>query len=315
MPHWTITDMGRLDSRTAVVTGANSGLGYQTARQLAAHGAHVIMGCRDADRGQQALERLRAEVPDAKVELRALDLANLASVKDFASGVDAPVHILVNNAGVMALPKRTTEDGFEMQFGTNHLGHFALTGRLLPQLTAEPDTRVVTVSSEVHYIGKIDFNDLQGEKHYGKWRAYGQSKLANLLFAGELGRRADAAGVDLTSLSAHPGYASTNLQTAGAKMTGNRVMERLAHVGNRLFGQSDEQGAIPSLYAATSPDATSGQYIGPDGLFGGRGKAAKPVHFAKKAGNEETARRLWDVSEELTGVSYDKLTPAKTAGS
>jgi NAD(P)-dependent dehydrogenase (short-subunit alcohol dehydrogenase family) len=244
-----------------------------------------------------------------------MDLASLASVKEFADGVSGPVHILVNNAGVMALPRRTTEDGFEMQFGTNHLGHFALTGRLLSQLTAEPGTRVVTVSSEMHYIGKIDFDDLQGEKRYGKWRAYGQSKLANLLFSRELGRRADAAGIDLTSLSAHPGYASTNLQATGPAMAGNRVMEKVTQLGNVLLGQPAEQGAIPLLYAATAPDATSGQYIGPNGIFGSRGKGAKPAHATKRAADEQTARRLWDVSKELTGVSYDALNPRGAAQS
>jgi NAD(P)-dependent dehydrogenase (short-subunit alcohol dehydrogenase family) len=307
MPHWTITRMGPVDNKTAVVTGANSGLGYQTARQLAAHGAHVIMACRDPERGKQALDRLRKDVPEADAEVRPLDLASLAAVKEFADGVAGPVNILVNNAGVMALPRRTTADGFEMQFGTNHLGHFALTGRLLPQLTAAPGARVVTVSSDLHRIGKIDFDDLQGEKHYGKWKAYGQSKLANLLFASELGRRAAAAGVDLTSVAVHPGYASTNLQSAGPRMSGSRLSERFAGLGNSLFGQSDEQGALPSLCAATSPDVVSGQFIGPSGPLGARGKAVKPVGRSKRALDTGSARRLWDVSERLTGVTYDQL--------
>ncbi len=302
--------MGRSDGQTAIVTGANSGLGYHTAKQLAAHGHHVIMACRDATRGEEALDRLRGEVPDASVELRTLDLASLASIKEFAAGVDAPVQILVNNAGVMALPKRQTADGFEMQFGTNHLGHFALTGRLLPRLTAEPGSRVVTVSSDMHRIGKINFADLQGAKRYSKWRAYGQSKLANLLFAGELGRRAAAAGVDLTSVASHPGYASTNLQTAGAKMSGSKLTERFAGLGNTLFGQSDAQGAIPSLCAATSPDVVSGQYFGPDGPLAMRGAGAKPLAAMKKAYDEPAATRLWEVSEELTGVTYGPLDAA-----
>jgi NAD(P)-dependent dehydrogenase (short-subunit alcohol dehydrogenase family) len=304
MPHWTITRMGPVEKKTAVVTGANSGLGYQTSRELAAHGAHVIMACRDPERGKQALERLRADVPAANVELRALDLADLSSVKTFAEGVDGPVNILINNAGVMALPHRTTADGFEMQFGTNHLGHFALTGRLLPVLSAGSGARVVTVSSQMHQIGRINFDDLQGEKHYSKWRAYGQSKLANLLFAGELGRRAAVAGVDLRSLAAHPGYATTNLQTTGPQMGGNKLAERFVGLGNALFGQPDNQGAIPLLYAATEPDATSGEYIGPDGLFHMRGRGAKPGKPMKKALDRATAARLWEVSEKLTGVSY-----------
>ena len=304
MPHWTITRMGTLDASTAVVTGANSGLGYQTSRQLASHGAHVIMACRDAERGKQALDRLRADVPDAKVELRSLDLADLSSVKAFADGLDGPLHLLINNAGVMALPPRVTVDGFEMQFGTNHLGHFALTGRLLPVLKAAPGARVVTVSSEMHRIGRINFGDLQSEKRYQKWPAYGQSKLANLLFAGELGRRAAAAGLELRSLAAHPGYATTNLQTTGPQMGGNKIAERFVRLGNALFGQSDANGALPILYAATEPSAQSGEYIGPDGPFHMRGSGAKPGKPMKKALDQATAARLWDVSEQLTGVTY-----------
>jgi NAD(P)-dependent dehydrogenase (short-subunit alcohol dehydrogenase family) len=297
--------MGSLDGKTAVVTGANSGLGYQTARQLAGHGAHVVMACRDAERGKAAVERLRADEPSADVELRPLDLADLSSVKTFAAGVDGPLHLLINNAGVMALPKRQTADGFEMQFGTNHLGHFALTGRLLGSLKSAPDARVVTVSSEMHSIGRMNFDDLQGEKRYHKWLAYGQSKLANLLFANELNRRATEAGIDLISLAAHPGYATTNLQSTGPKMSGNKLMERFTALGNVLMGQSDANGALPSLCAATDPDAVGGTYIGPDGLFGMRGSGAHAVKPRKKALDTAAAARLWDVSEELTGVSYD----------
>jgi NAD(P)-dependent dehydrogenase (short-subunit alcohol dehydrogenase family) len=305
MPHWTITHTDSLAGKTAVVTGANSGLGFQTSKQLAGHGAHLIMACRDPQRGTDALERLQAEVPDADAQLRSLDLADLSSVQAFAEGLEGPLHLLINNAGVMALPMRQTADGFEMQFGTNHLGHFALTGRLLPALKSAPGARVVTVSSQVHRIGRINFDDLQGEKRYQKWLAYGQSKLANLLFAGELGRRAAAAGLDLRSLAAHPGYATTNLQTAGPQMGGNKLMERAAGLGNALFGQTDANGAIPSLYAATEPGAQSGQYIGPDGLFHMRGSGAKAGKPSRKALDQTTAARLWDVSEELTGVKYD----------
>ncbi len=304
MPHWTITRMGPLDTKTAVVTGANSGLGYQTSRQLAAHGAHVIMACRDGERGRQALERLRADVPDAKAEVRSLDLADLSSVQAFAEGLEGPLHLLVNNAGVMALPPRVTVDGFEMQFGTNHLGHFALTGRVMPALKAAPAARVVTVSSEMHRIGRINFDDLQSVRRYQKWSAYGQSKLANLLFAGELSRRAAKAGLDLRSFAAHPGYATTNLQTTGPKMGGSKLGERFASLGNAIFGQSDENGALPLLYALSEPSAQSGEYIGPDGLFHMRGKGAKPGKPMKKALDQATASRLWDVSEELTGVTY-----------
>jgi NAD(P)-dependent dehydrogenase (short-subunit alcohol dehydrogenase family) len=305
MPHWTITRTSRLDGKTAVVTGANSGLGFQTCRQLASHGAHVVMACRDAKRGQDALERLRADVPEADAELRSLDLADLSSVQAFAERLDGPVQLLINNAGVMALPHRQTADGFEMQFGTNHLGHFALTGRLLGALKAAPGARVVTVSSQMHRIGRINFADLQSERRYQKWLAYGQSKLANLLFAGELSRRASAAGLDLRSLAAHPGYATTNLQTTGPEMGGNKLMVRMAGLGNAMFGQPDANGAIPIVYAATEPDAQSGQYIGPDGLFHMRGSGAKPGKPTRKALDQATAARLWDVSQELTGVTYD----------
>jgi NAD(P)-dependent dehydrogenase (short-subunit alcohol dehydrogenase family) len=305
MPHWTITHMGRLDGKTAIVTGANSGLGYQTAKALADKGAHVILACRDTGRSEEALARLRKEVVEPSAEVRALDLASLASIQEFADGITVPINILVNNAGVMALPKRLTVDGFEMQFGTNHLGHFALTGRLLPRLLAEPGTRVVTVSSDVHRIGKIDFDNLQGEKSYGKWKAYGQSKLANLLFASELGRRAAAAGADLVSLAAHPGFAATNLQAAGPKMSGSKVGAAVAGVGNKLFAQSDANGALPLLYAVTSPDAVSGEYAGPNGPFGARGSGVKPSPRGKRASDDVTARRLWDVSETLTHVTYD----------
>ncbi len=212
------------------------------------------MACRDPKRGQDALDRLRADVPDADAELRSLDLADLSSVQAFAEGLAGPVQLLINNAGVMALPHRHTADGFEMQFGTNHLGHFALTGHLLGALKAAPAARVVTVSSEMHRIGRINFADLQSERRYQKWLAYGQSKLANLLFAGELARRAAAAGLDLRSLAAHPGYATTNLQTTGPEMGGNKLMVRMAALGNAMFGQPDANGAIPTLYAATEPE-------------------------------------------------------------
>ena len=308
-PHWTITRMGSLDGQKAVVTGANSGLGYQCAKELARHGAHVVLACRDTVRGREALARLTDAVPDAKAELGSLDLASLASIKEFADGQRNPIHLLINNAGVMALPKRTTADGFEMQFGTNHLGHFALTGRLLARLLAAEHPRVVTVSSDVHRVGRINFDDLQGEKRYGKWSAYGQSKLANLLFAAELGRRADLADLDLTSVAAHPGYAATNLQTTGAKMSGKKLTETVAGVGNRLFGQSDADGALPLLYAATGPDVLNGLYLGPDGPLIFRGKGAKPVPASKRAHDAATAKRLWDVSARLTGVSYPELTP------
>jgi NAD(P)-dependent dehydrogenase (short-subunit alcohol dehydrogenase family) len=209
----------------------------------------------------------------------------------------------VNNAGVMALPRRTTKDGFEMQLGTNHLGHFALTGLLLPALLKRPGARVVTMSSGAHAFGRIKFDNLQGERHYQRWLAYGQSKLANLLFAFELSRRAAVADRDLTSVAAHPGYAATNLQTQAARMENSRVKAIVANVGNRLFAQSDAQGALPALYAATMPDVIGGEYFGPNGRTGSRGYPTR-AQTSKAARDPELAQRLWAVSEELTGVTY-----------
>src|SRR5438105_5312810 len=209
MAKWTASDIPDLGGKTAVVTGANSGLGFETAIELARHGAQVVLACRDEGRGKDALERVQTRLPDAKVELSLLDLADLASVRKFAGDVQ-DVDLLINNAGVMALKeRRTTADGFEMQFGTNHLGHFALTGLLLPRLLSRPEPRVVTESSGAHRIGRINFGDLQGERRYFRWLAYGQSKLANLMFVFELQRRATEAGTALGSMAAHPGYART----------------------------------------------------------------------------------------------------------
>jgi NAD(P)-dependent dehydrogenase (short-subunit alcohol dehydrogenase family) len=312
MAGWKADDIPDLSGRTAVVTGANSGLGYDTALQLATHGAHTVLACRGLDKGSDAAARILDRHPDAKVEVMELDLASLASVERFAthfrSDHDA-LDILVNNAGVMAIPHRTTTDGFEMQFGTNHLGHFALTGRLLPTLRARSGARVVTVSSFVGYTGRINFKDLTGERHYNKWIAYGQAKLANYLFAVELDRRAKSNGIDLISVAAHPGYASTNLQSTGPAMAGNRFMVKVMEVGNRLFGQPAAKGALPTLYAATAPGLHGAEYIGPALLMRGSPRRTIPPLQAR---NPETARRLWEESSRLTGVSFDDLrtTPA-----
>jgi NAD(P)-dependent dehydrogenase (short-subunit alcohol dehydrogenase family) len=306
MSRWSAADIPDLTGRVAVVTGANSGLGWQTALELARHGAAVTMACRDEGRGTQAVDRLRAEVPGADVALRLLDLSALDSVRTFAEelvAAHAAIDILVNNAGVMAVPHRQTVDGFEAQFATNHLGHFALTGRLLPALLAHPSSRVVTVSSAVAVVGRIDFDDLQSTRRYLRWEAYAQSKLANQLFAYELARRAEAAGASLLSLAAHPGYADTNLQTAAPTMAGHRVRAEIMRVGNRLFAQSDADGALPQLYAATAPDVGNGEYFGPDRMFGQRGHPTR-VGAPHQARSRETARRLWAVSEALTGVEY-----------
>jgi NAD(P)-dependent dehydrogenase (short-subunit alcohol dehydrogenase family) len=305
---WKAADMASQDGRFAVVTGANSGLGFHTALELARAGARVVLAVRSRERGEEALERIRDEVPDGDAEVRELDLADLASVRAFAAAVDEPLDLLVNNAGVMALPQRKTADGFEMQFGTNHLGHFALTGLLLPRLLSAERPRVVTVSSGAHRIGHIDFSDLQGERDYQRWRAYGQSKLANLLFALELQRRSDAADAALLSVAAHPGYAATNLQYAGPEMEGSRLKKLLMRVGNVVIAQSDARGALPILYAATE-DVPGGAYAGPSGFREARG-SPKLVGMTKEAADPDVARRLWQVSEELTGVRYDFATAA-----
>lgn len=299
MSRWTPADLPDLSGRTALVTGANSGLGFHTSLELARHGARVLMACRDPRRAQDALGRLRAA--GAEAELVALDLASLASVQAAASDVASRVgalDVLVCNAGVMAVPRRLTEDGFESQLGTNHLGHFALVGRLLPQLLAAPAPRVVVVSSGAHRMGRIDLDDLQAERSYSRWRAYGQSKLANLLFAAELDRR--AAG-RLASVAAHPGYAATHLQSG----QGSPVMEGLMRLGNATIAQSDAQGAWPSLYAAGAPEARSGAYYGP-ALLELRGHP-KEVGRSAAAQDVVVAGGLWEASERLTGVRYEAL--------
>ena len=304
---WTTADIPDQAGRTAIVTGANSGLGYHTALELARHGAHVVLACRDTERGGAALRRLADAVPDASVELGLLDLADLASIRRFAETHATPgPDLLINNAGVMGTPLRRTADGFELQFGTNHLGHFALTGLLLPGLLTRPGGRVVTVSSGLHKIGRIDFDNLNAERRYRRWAAYGQAKLANLLFTLELQRRFEAAGADLLATAAHPGLAATNLQTSGP-LQGRRLrLDPLVQLGNRIFAQSDAAGALPTLFAATEPSVRGGDYIGPDGLLEQRGHP-KRVARSRRARDTDTARRLWTVSAELTGVRYDAL--------
>jgi NAD(P)-dependent dehydrogenase (short-subunit alcohol dehydrogenase family) len=303
MEKWTTADIPDQSGRIAVVTGANSGLGYQTSLALAAKGARVVMACRSPERGAAAVARLKASVPDADVDLRSLDLADLDSVRAFADTVDA-VDLLVDNAGVMALPsRRTTAQGFEMQVGTNHLGHFALAGLLLPRLIERPGTRVVTVSSGVHRYGRLaDLDDLQSERAYSAWRVYGLSKLANVLFFTELDRRLRAAGQPVLSVGSHPGYASTNLQTAGPGADGGTLYSRTSGVANKLFAQSDAMGALPSLRAATDPAVQGGDYYGPGGFMHMRGYPTRDAY--SKAGHDVAAAgRLWAESERLTGVA------------
>jgi NAD(P)-dependent dehydrogenase (short-subunit alcohol dehydrogenase family) len=299
---WTAADMPDQSGRVAIVTGANSGLGRSTARELARARAKVIVACRDTAKGDEAAASITAAVPSAAVTVEALDLADLASVRSFADRFPAgPLDLLILNAGVMAPPRRMTRDGFESQFGTNHLGHFALAGLLLERLLAADAPRVVTVSSGAHRFARMNFDDLMGERRYNNWLAYGQSKLANLLFCFELQRRATSARTELKSLAAHPGYAATNLQSAGPA---GRVERLTMVVTNEVIAQSADMGALPTLYAATYSDLPGGSFIGPDGLFELRGHPHL-VTAAKRAYDESAWRRLWEVSEELTGVHYE----------
>ena len=304
---WTSNDIPNQSGKVAVVTGGNSGIGYEAALALAGKGAHVILAVRSPEKGQAAATAIQRAHPGATAEVLALDLSNLASVRHFAETFlqrFEALPLLINNAGVMALPYARTADGFEMQFGTNHLGHFALTGLLMPAILAAPGARVVVVSSGVHTAGAIDFDNLDGAKSYGRWRAYSQSKLANLLFAYELQRRFTAAGVDATVAGCHPGYAATNLQAAGPRMSGSRLGERMSELGNLLFAQSAAMGALPTLYAATAADVNGCDYIGPLGMLGLRGSPGKMKSSARSY-DASLAARLWQVSEQLTGVRYD----------
>jgi NAD(P)-dependent dehydrogenase (short-subunit alcohol dehydrogenase family) len=306
---WSAEDLPDLGGRRIVVTGGNSGLGFEAARALARKAARLTLACRDLGKAHAARERLLAESPGADVALLELDLADLSSVRKaaetFRAGTDA-LHVLLNNAGIMAIPRRETADGFEMQLGTNHLGHFALTGLLIELLLATPGSRVVNVSSTAHRIGRMHWDDLQLERSYTKWGAYAQSKLANLLFTHELQRRLTERGADTIAVAAHPGYAATNLQFADARMRGSSAGERLWHAINGLFAQSAEMGALPLLRAAAAPGVRGGDYFGPDRLAESRGHPVK-VGSSRRSRDAADAARLWQVSEQLTGVRFDAL--------
>ena len=305
--NWSVDDIPSQKGRIAVVTGANSGLGYHTARALAGKGAKVLMACRNLEKGALAKQEILAQYPEAEIEVWQLDLASLQSVRAFADKFLANgdrLDLLINNAGLMAIPENRTEEGFEMQFGVNYLGHFALTALLWQALSGTSGSRIVQVSSLAHKFGRIRFEDIHWKQKYSKWGAYGMSKLAGLLFMHELAGRIGRSGSDVISAAAHPGYASTELQTKGAKMKGKRLGIAMFSVANGLAAQSAAKGALPILYAATAVNVTQGAYYGPQGfmrLWGG----PAPDKPGRKKISAETAEELWKVSESLTGVDFE----------
>jgi NAD(P)-dependent dehydrogenase (short-subunit alcohol dehydrogenase family) len=307
MSKWTPQQMPSQQGRVAIVTGANSGIGYQAARHLSRAGAAVILACRNREKGDAARAKIVSENPSAKVEVRVLDVADLDSVRRFASeflSENRPLDLLINNAGVMAIPERhTTAQGFETQFGTNHLGHFALTGLLLPALLRQPNSRVVTVASIAHKGGKLNFADLNAEHSYDPRGAYQQSKLANLVFGLEFDRKLRAHSAQTASLIAHPGVAVTNIVSNGM---GTGFKGRIVNMLLPLVAQSDDRGSWPLLYAATSPDTHGGGYYGPDGIAEVKGT---PIEVKPKphALDPAAGQRLWEISERLTGVRYETL--------
>ncbi|WP_144109118.1 oxidoreductase [Paraburkholderia sp. BCC1886] len=309
--NWTPADIPALNGERILITGANSGIGYHAAVVLARKGAHVILACRDPARADVALTRLKASAPGASAELAVLDLASLESIRDFALrqlAQDRPLHTLINNAGVMAPPKRLeTADGFEIQFGTNVLGHFALTGLLMPLLekaAVSERPRIVTVASIAHKRGRIDFDDLQSTQHYSPMRSYQQSKLGNLMVAFELARRLRASGSQVMSVAVHPGVANTNLFRAGERSALDSAVRAVASQLIGAFLNTDAAGTLPTLYAATSPDVVDGGYYGPTGWMEMRGERVGNAAIAPQANDMESARRLWEVCETLTGIRF-----------
>ncbi len=303
---WSAADAGDLTGRVALVTGANSGIGYETTRVLADHGAHVIMACRDRQKAARARDKLESQLDRSSLELLDLDLSDLASVRAAADRVaiqHARLDLLVNNAGIMGTPFRQTADGFELQMATNHLGHFALTGLLLDRLVTTERSRIVVVSSHMHRLGRIRPADVGTAKARNSWSQYSTTKLANLLFVAELSRRLEAGGFRTMALAAHPGWTRSNLAGSGAALSKSRVRRRLGRLAGSTLGQSAAAGALPVLCAATSAHVHNGQYIGPGGAFGmyGPPRVARP---SRRARDRKAAAALWDASEELTGVRY-----------
>lgn len=306
---WTEANIPDLAGKTIVVTGANSGLGLETTRLLTGRGAHVVMACRTAAKAEAAMKEVRSQHPEASVEFLALDLADLASIRAFADSFQeahTKLDVLINNAGVMALPRTETADGFEMQLGTNHFGHFALTGALMPRLLETPAARVVTLSSLMHKVGSMRFEDLNGKRGYDKWRAYSQSKLANLLFCYELDRRLRNIDADVRSVAAHPGYSSTNLQGVGPRLSGSKLAGRFYEFTNRLVAQPARMGAMPSVFAAVGEPVGGGGFFGPGGLGQVRGYPVR-VESSRASHEEVAAQRLWMMSVAATGETFSGL--------
>ena len=308
---WGVDDIGELTGTVALVTGANSGIGYATAFGLAEHGAHVVLACRNPEKARRALDELENDLDRSSLELLALDLSDLSSVRraaeQFMDG-HARLDLLINNAGVMGTPYRTTADGFELQMATNHLGHFALTGLLLPRLLTSGRSRVVTVSSLMHRAGRIRMDDVAGHAARNTWVHYATSKLANLLFVAELDRRLRSSGESTIAVAAHPGWTRSNLAGSGASLGNNRLQAKVGRVTGRIFGQATATGALPTLFAATAPGVESGQYFGPSRLFELYGPP-KQVRPNRRARNDSDAATLWQLSEELTQVHYPAAAP------
>ncbi len=305
---WDYEDIPDQSGKVFVITGANSGLGLAANKGLVAKNATVVMACRSRSKAEAAADEIKEESPDADLDILLLDLANLDSIRSFADDFQDRydrLDGLLNNAGIMQPPYRTTKDGFELQMGVNHFGHFALTGLLMELIKKTPESRVVTQSSFAHEMTDgINFEDINSKENYSRTGAYAQSKLANLLFAFELNRKFTVYDVDTLSVGVHPGYTATNLQSSGPEMDGWSIWSLLYKFTNRFFAQSEEMGALPLLYGAVGPGVKGGDYIGPGGFREAWGYPSR-VKAADTAYNEEDAKKLWNLSENLTGVSYD----------
>lgn len=304
--NWTADKIHNLKGKNVIITGANSGIGFEVAKKFAENNARVIMACRDLEKGGEAKEKIEENIEESEIEVRKLDLADLSSIKKFTKEYKAnndKLDVLCNNAGVMAIPRQETKDGFEKQFGVNHLGHFALTAHLIPVLKEAEESRVVTQSSGLHEKGSIDFENLMLEEDYDKWDAYANSKLANVLFANELQRKLEEQDLDMKSIACHPGYASTNLQYRGPEEEGSKLKLFGMKIANTLLAQSAEKGALPMLYSSVSTDVEGGEYIGPDGLGNMRGYPEKQ-ESSEESQDKNIAEALWTRSESLTDVDF-----------